>query len=74
MLYQGFVEEQLRLDSKIGIFVQLKEVMIKTCKWSNKGVKTKYKNRVVTLKEKDILISRIAMISGSRDNNMKDHV
>ena len=36
--------------------------------------KEKFKDKVTTLKEENIFISRIAMIRGSRDVDMKYHI
>ena len=54
--YQDFVEERLKPDCKIGIFGKLKKTIIKTCKSSNKGVKTKLKDNVATLNKEIIFI------------------
>ena len=44
---------------------------IKTCKQANKAATIKYKDKLVTLKEENIFISRIAMIRGTREIDMK---
>ena len=71
-LYQDFVEDRLKPESKI--FAQLKKAMVKTCKSSNKGVKIKHTDKVATLKEENIFISRIEMIRGSKDVDTKYHI
>ena len=43
-LYQNFVEERLKPEIKIGIFVPLKKAMIQTCISGNKGVNIKNHN------------------------------
>ena len=73
-LYQDFVKEQLKPGRKIQIFAQLKKAMIKTCKSSNKRVKIKHKDKIATLKEENIIISRVAMICGSRDLGTKHNI
>ena len=70
-LYQAFVAERLRPDSKIGIFSPLKKAMLKLCKSANKEINIKYKDKIATLKEENIFIARIAMIRGSREVDMK---
>ena len=70
-LYQAFVAELLRPDSKIGICSSLKKAMLKLCKSANKAINIKYKDKVATLKEENIFIARIAMIRGSREVDMK---
>ena len=70
-LYLVFAEERLKPESKISILAKLKKANLKTCKSANKAVKIKYKDQVATLKEENIFISRIAMIRGTRDVDMK---
>ena len=66
-----FYDERLKPDSKIGLLAKLKRSGIKTCKSDNKAVNIKYKDKVATLKEENLFISRIAMIRGQRDIDMK---
>lgn len=66
-----FYDERLKPDSKVGLFAKLKRSGIKTCKSDNKAVNIKYKDKVATLKEENVFISRIAMIRGQRDIDMK---
>ncbi len=73
-LYKTFVEQRLKPDSKTGVFAPLKRSGVKTCKSANKGAAIKYKDKVATLKEENIFISRIAMIRGSRNVDMKGHI
>lgn len=70
-LYKEFVEERLKPESKVGLFARLKKSKLKTCKEGNKGASIKYKDKVATLKEENLFISRIAMIRGSREVDMK---
>ena len=70
-LYEDFVDERLKPGSKVGILAKLKKSKIKTCKSANKGDNIKYKDKVATLKEENLFISRIAMIRGTRDIDMK---
>ena len=70
-LYKDVVDERLKPGSKVGILAKLKKSKIKTCKSANKGDNIKYKDKVATLKEENLFISRIAMIRGTRDIDMK---
>ena len=73
-LYETFVTERLSPESTINIFAKLKKANVKTCKSANKGVEMKYKDKIAILKEENIFISRIAMIRGSREVDMKLHI
>ena len=66
-----FAVERLKPDSKIGIFAPLKKSNIKTCKSGNKAANMRYKDKVATLKEENLFISRIALIRGQRDIDMR---
>ena len=66
-----FADERLKPDGKVGIFVKLKKCKVKTCKSANKAANIKYKDQVAALKEENVFISRIAMIRGKRDVDMK---
>ena len=57
--------------NKIFVEERLKPVQIHTCKQGNKGGTIKYKDKFATLKEENLFISRIAMIRGTRDIDMK---
>ena len=70
-LVVSFAEERLKPDSKVGILTKLKKANIKTCKSGNKVANIKYKDKVATLKEENVFLSRIAMIRGTRDVDMK---
>ena len=72
-LYKTFADERLKPESTVGLFAQLKMLKIKTCKQANKAATIKYKDELVTLKEENIFISRIAMIRGTREIDMKSN-
>ena len=67
LLLTNDLSQKVQLD----YFAQLKMLKIKTCKQANKAATIKYKDELVTLKEENIFISRIAMIRGTREIDMK---
>ena len=73
-LVRSFADERLKPESVVGIFAPLKKSKLKNCKSANKGAVVKYKDKVATLKEENLFISRIAMIRGSREVDMKNHI
>ena len=56
MLYQSFVDERLKQDSKVGIFSPFKKAMLKLCKSANKGININYKDKVAILKEENTFL------------------
>ena len=64
---ESFAEERLKSESKVSIFAPLTKAKLKNCKTANKGMEIKVKEKVETLKEEILFISRIAMIRGPRD-------
>ena len=70
-LYKTFVDERLKPESTVGIFAPIKKLKMKTCKQGNKAATVKYKDKLATLKEENLFISRFAMIRGSREIDMK---
>lgn len=73
-MVESFANERLKPESKVSIFAPLSKAKLKNCKTANKTMTVKYKDKVATLKEENLFISRIAMIRGSRDVDMKSHV
>ena len=73
-LVKMFAAERLKPNSKVGIFAPLKKAKVKNCKSANKGAEVKYKDKFATLKEENLFVSRIAMIRGSREVDMKSHI